>query len=162
MRRIWSGQPVEATLGPIGPTPARPGGPEVLIGAYSPAAIQRAGQLADGFIFGGATDPKMRPQMIKLIETAWQDAGRPGKPRFVASLAYALGPQALERARPNILDYYAYLGPRAELVANSILRTPESIKAAIGMFADLGVDEVILFPSLPDLDQFEQIVEVVK
>jgi alkanesulfonate monooxygenase SsuD/methylene tetrahydromethanopterin reductase-like flavin-dependent oxidoreductase (luciferase family) len=162
MRRIWSGQPIDAALGPIGPTPARPGGPEVLIGAYTPAAIHRVGQWADGFIFGGATDPNMRSQMITLIETAWQDAGRPGWPRFVAGLAYALGPQALDRARPIILDYYAYLGPRAELVAKSILHTADSIKAAIQIFADLGVDEVILFPSLPEIDQFERIVEIVK
>src|SRR6266487_6717199 len=27
--RIWSGQPLGDTIGPVGPTPARPGGPEI-------------------------------------------------------------------------------------------------------------------------------------
>jgi alkanesulfonate monooxygenase SsuD/methylene tetrahydromethanopterin reductase-like flavin-dependent oxidoreductase (luciferase family) len=64
MQRIWSGQATDESLGPIGPTPVQPGGPEVLLGAYTPAGIQRVGQWANGFIFGGATDPRMRPQII--------------------------------------------------------------------------------------------------
>jgi hypothetical protein len=62
----------------------------------------------------------------------------------------------------NLLDYYAYLGPRAELVAQGILHTAEQIKGAIQAFADLGVDEVILFPGIPDADQFARIAEIVK
>lgn len=128
MKRIWSGQATDESLGPIGPTPMQPGGPEVLLGAYTPAGIQRVGRWINGFIFGGATDPRMRPQIIESVTRSWQAAGRAGRPRFVASLAYALGPQALDRARPYVLDYYAYLGPRAEQVAQGILHTAEHIK----------------------------------
>ncbi len=53
MRRVWSGQPVSDEVGPMGPPPARPGGPELLIGGYSPAAISRVGRWGDGFISGG-------------------------------------------------------------------------------------------------------------
>lgn len=35
MKRIWSGQPVSEEMGPVGPPPAREGGPELLIGGYS-------------------------------------------------------------------------------------------------------------------------------
>lgn len=161
MSRIWSGQATEHSARPIGPAPVQTGGPEVLLGAYTPAAIRRVAQSAHGFIFGGATDPRMRPQIVELVTTAWQAAGRAGKPRFVASLAYALGPQALDRARPYVLDYYAYLGPRAEQVAQGILHTADQIKAAIQMFTDLGVDELILFPGIPDADQFDRVAEIV-
>src|ERR1700736_2982633 len=41
MRRIWSGEPVDSDTGPIGPAPAHQGGPEILIGGYSPTAIRR-------------------------------------------------------------------------------------------------------------------------
>src|SRR2546425_9934883 len=41
MTRIWSGQPVDDETGPIGPSPVQPGGPEVLFGGSSPAAISR-------------------------------------------------------------------------------------------------------------------------
>jgi alkanesulfonate monooxygenase SsuD/methylene tetrahydromethanopterin reductase-like flavin-dependent oxidoreductase (luciferase family) len=161
MRRIWNGEPLSDGLGAVGPKPARPGGPEVLLGAYSPAAIQRSGVFADGFILGGATDPSMRKQIMQLVETSWQAAGRPGRPRFVASLAYALGAGALERGAAYVRDYYAYLGPRAELVAKGILDTPEKIKGAIGMFQELGVDELILFAAAPDIEQFDRIAELI-
>src|SRR5712691_8038837 len=39
MKRIWSGQPLAEDIGPVGPSPVQPGGPELLIGGYSPAAI---------------------------------------------------------------------------------------------------------------------------
>src|ERR687884_392235 len=41
MKRVWSGQPVGDGVGPMGPTPARAGGPELLIGGLSPAAHRR-------------------------------------------------------------------------------------------------------------------------
>src|SRR5436305_442151 len=41
MKRAWSGQPLAEDIGPIGPPPLQPGGPELLIGGYSPTAIKR-------------------------------------------------------------------------------------------------------------------------
>ena len=50
MRRIWAGQAVGDGVGPIGPAPARAGGPEILIGGYTPAAVARVGRWGNGFI----------------------------------------------------------------------------------------------------------------
>src|SRR5207244_9453668 len=44
MKRIWSGQPLAADIGPIGPSPVQQGGPELLIGGYALHAIQRDGR----------------------------------------------------------------------------------------------------------------------
>src|SRR5260370_20861283 len=41
LKRIWSGQSFGDTIGPIGPTPVQSGGPEILIGGYSPVFIQK-------------------------------------------------------------------------------------------------------------------------
>jgi hypothetical protein len=98
---------------------------------------------------------------MRLVEASWQAAGRAGRPRFVASLAYALGASALEHGAAYVRDYYAYLGPRAELVAKGILDTPEKIKGAIGMFEELGIDELILFCASPEIEQFERIADLV-
>src|SRR5260370_2530319 len=38
MKRVWSCQPLAEDVGPIGPAPVQPGGPELLIGGYSPPA----------------------------------------------------------------------------------------------------------------------------
>src|SRR5918998_4267329 len=106
MKRVWSGQPVGDGVGPMGPPPARPGGPELLIGGYSPPAIRRVGRWGDGFISGGVPDPEQVRQMFDLTEESWRAEGREGKPRFVASLYYALGPNAA-RGGDYIRDYYS-------------------------------------------------------
>src|SRR5438034_5424991 len=41
LRRLWAGQPLSDVVGPIGPPPARRGGPELLIGGYVPAVARR-------------------------------------------------------------------------------------------------------------------------
>ena len=54
MRRLWSGQPYGDRVGPIGPAPARPGGPEVLFGGFQPAALERVARWGDGFLAAAA------------------------------------------------------------------------------------------------------------
>src|SRR5918994_881861 len=43
MKRVWSGQPVGEEVGAVGPPPAQAGGPELLIGGYTPVSIRRGG-----------------------------------------------------------------------------------------------------------------------
>src|SRR5690606_2865639 len=40
----WRGEPYGEGVGPIGPAPTTPGGPEVLFGGFAPAAIERVGR----------------------------------------------------------------------------------------------------------------------
>ena len=160
MHHIWSGQPLSDHIGPIGPTPVRAGGPEILIGGYSPAAIQRVGHWGDGFIAGGR-DPKGTQQFFNLTEESWNAAGRPGKPRLVGCFYYALGPDARERAGTYLRRYYALLGPMVETMINNLPITIEAIKERIQAYADIGADEVILWPCTPDLEQLDQLAELV-
>jgi alkanesulfonate monooxygenase SsuD/methylene tetrahydromethanopterin reductase-like flavin-dependent oxidoreductase (luciferase family) len=160
MRRVWSGQPASEEVGPIGPPPARQGGPELLIGGYSPPAIQRLGRWGDGFISGGIPDPAQVRQMFDLAEESWRAEGREGKPRLVACLYYALGPNA-ERGGDYIRDYYSYFGPAADDMAGSIPSTPETIEGLIQGFDEVGADEVICWPTVAELDQVARLAELV-
>src|SRR5215471_20150940 len=76
MKHIWSGDPLSEKVGPIGPKPARSGGPEILIGGYTPAATQRVGRWGDGFIAGGR-DPRGTQEFFKQAGESWKAAGRP-------------------------------------------------------------------------------------
>ncbi|MDQ2717375.1 MAG: LLM class flavin-dependent oxidoreductase, partial [Chloroflexota bacterium] len=96
MTRIWAGEALSEKVGPIGPPPVRVGGPEILLGAYSPAGIQRLGRWGDGYIAGGGGDPERARQLFNMAEKVWQEAGRAGKPRLVACMYYGLGPNASE------------------------------------------------------------------
>jgi alkanesulfonate monooxygenase SsuD/methylene tetrahydromethanopterin reductase-like flavin-dependent oxidoreductase (luciferase family) len=160
MRLAWSGQPLAEDIGPIGPPPVQPGGPELLIGGYSPAAIHRVNRWGDGYIAGGAPPQRAR-QGYALAEQAWKDAGRAGTPRFVAAMYWGIGPNAAERAGTYIRSYYAFAGPMAEQIASSVASTPEAVKGAIQAFADVGVDELICWPCIPDLDQVDRLAELI-
>ncbi len=117
MTRIWTGEPVGDGVGPIGPRPARRGGPEVLIGGYTPAALRRVGRWGDGFISGGRSDPAQVRHFYALAEEAWKAAGRKGRPRLVSCAYYALGDDAHQAGAANQRQYYGFMGARAEQMA---------------------------------------------
>jgi alkanesulfonate monooxygenase SsuD/methylene tetrahydromethanopterin reductase-like flavin-dependent oxidoreductase (luciferase family) len=160
MKRVWSGQPVSEEVGAVGPSPAQAGSPELLIGGYTPVSIRRVGRWGDGLISGGVRDPEQVRQLFDLAEGSWRDEGREGKPRLVASLYYALGPNA-ERGGDYIRDYYSYFGPGAEDMARSIPPTPEAIEGLIQGFGDFGADEVVCWPMVAELDQVDRLAEII-
>ena len=159
MKRIWSGKPVSDEAGPVGPPPAQAGGPELLIGGYSAAPIRRVGRWADGFISGGVPDPEQVHQMFDLAKESWRAEGRAGKPRLVATLYYALGPNAA-RGGDYIRDYYSYFGPAADDMARAIPSSPEAVEELIRSFGDVGADEVVCWPTVADLEQVDRLAEV--
>ncbi len=160
MKHIWSGQPLSDNIGPIGPNPVRSGGPEILIGGYTPAATHRVGRWGDGFIAGGR-DPRGTQRFFNQAEESWKVAGRPGKPRLVGCFYYALGPDAREQGGVYLRSYYSMLGPMVETMINNLPITIEAIKARIQAYADVGADEVILWPCTPDLEQLDQLAVLV-
>ena len=160
MERIWSGQPLDGA-GKIGPSSARQGGPEVLIGGYSPPAVRRVGRWGDGYISGGAP-PEQARRSYALAREAWSGAGRQGEPRIVGCLYFALGPDARERGGRYIRDYYAVAGPLAEGIAGSMPASPEEIKRTIDGFADAGADEVICWPTIAEPDQLDLLADLVR
>jgi alkanesulfonate monooxygenase SsuD/methylene tetrahydromethanopterin reductase-like flavin-dependent oxidoreductase (luciferase family) len=155
MRRVWAGEPVGEGVGPIGPAPARVGGPELLIGGYSPAAMQRVGRWGDGFISGGGADPDRLRQSFQVVEASWQEAGRAGSPRLVACLYYALGPDAPARAWSYLTNYY---GPQGRQFL-TLVDAPEKLKDLKQRFADVGVDELLCWPTVPTFDQLERLTD---
>ena len=161
LAKIWSGQPLDDKIGPIGPRPVQSGGPEILIGGYSPASIRRVGLWGDGYIAGGR-DPQGTRQFFQLAEEAWKAAGRPGKPRLVGCFYYALGQDAKERGGAYLSNYYSFLGPMVEMMINNLPITIEAIEERIQAYADIGANEIILWPCTPDLEQLDQLAELVR
>ncbi len=161
MHRIWAGEPVSPTVGPIGPKPVQPGGPPILIGGYAPEAIQRVARWGAGFISGGVP-AEMARQGYAVAEEAWKAAGRTGKPYFASGIYFALGADAAERGGAYIRDYYAFMGPMADGVAAALPVTPEAVKSAIQTYQDAGVDELILWPTVAELDQVDRLADLVQ
>jgi alkanesulfonate monooxygenase SsuD/methylene tetrahydromethanopterin reductase-like flavin-dependent oxidoreductase (luciferase family) len=131
-----------------------------LLGGYSPAAVKRLGRWGNGFMAGGG-DPKGAEQFFRLSEKVWQEAGRPGKPRLVGCGYFALGDNAAERGAAPVRDYYAFAPERAQRIASMLPSSPEKVRALIQAFQDIGSDEVILWPAIPELDQVARLADIV-
>ena len=160
LRRTWAGQPYGEGVGPIGPAPLTPGGPEVLFGGFAPAALERVGRFGDGFI-GAALPPQHLSGLFRDVEKAWRKYDRPGRPRLVAQISVALGPRrTLEEARRNLLDYYEFSG-RAAYMADGLLTTPGAIRTAVAALAGIGAEEVVLYCWAGDPDQVDRLAELV-
>jgi alkanesulfonate monooxygenase SsuD/methylene tetrahydromethanopterin reductase-like flavin-dependent oxidoreductase (luciferase family) len=159
MRRIWSGEPYGDDIGPIGPAPARDGGPEVLFGGFRSAAVERVARWGEGFL--SASPPASAGNLFRAVEQAWQAAGRSATPRLVAQVNVALGPEdVIDDARKALTDYYAYTGDPGQTV-NGMLTSPAQIRKAMADFADLGADEVMLYCWSGDTDQVDRLADVV-
>jgi len=154
MKKIWSGQKLAHNIRAIGPAPVQEGGPKILIGGYSPAAISRVGRWGDGFI-SGRGDPKVAASAFKLAQDSWKANGRQGKPRLVCATYFALGEHAKEDGVSYLRDYYSFAGPLAEDMANHLLCKPDEVKVAVDAFSSIGADELIMWPCVAQISQLD-------
>jgi len=140
--------------------PVQAGGPPILIGAIAGPAIQRIGRYADGYI--GTGGPDRIGAVTEIVKKAWQDAGRTGTPRLVATAYFALGAGAEEPGRSNLRGYYSsFMGPAADFIVQGLLTTPDAAKAAVKGYEDAGFDEITFWPTVAKLEQVERLAEAV-
>jgi alkanesulfonate monooxygenase SsuD/methylene tetrahydromethanopterin reductase-like flavin-dependent oxidoreductase (luciferase family) len=159
MKRVWSGEAFGYTGG-IGPPPARPGGPEIILGGATQATFDRVARIADGWIMGGGP-PDLFAQAAAGVDKAWQDAGRPGRPRKLTLAYFGLGPEARSQAEGYLLHYYGWLGEIANMIAGGAAVSPEMVKSYIAAFEASGCDEIIFVPTASRLDQISLLAEAI-
>ncbi len=97
-----------------------------------------------------------------MAERVWKEAGRPGKRLFVGAGYFALGENAHERGGVYLRDYYSFLGPMGEMIAESLPATPEAVKGMIQAFVDAGADELVLWPTIAEVDQVDRLTDLVR
>lgn len=144
----------------FGPRPARPGGPELLVGGQSDDAFVRVARYADGYVHGGGP-PRAFARAADRARAAWADAGRPGGPRLWGQVYFALGDAAVEAGTRYLLDYYAFTGPFAQRIAAGLLATPQAIVQTIRGYEDAGCEDLVLLPTVADPEQLDRLADVV-
>jgi alkanesulfonate monooxygenase SsuD/methylene tetrahydromethanopterin reductase-like flavin-dependent oxidoreductase (luciferase family) len=158
LQRAWQGQPLMEGTRPPSPDPG-PTGVPLMFGGTSDAAIRRVVEYAIGWTAGGAPPEVVAPFMEK-VRTAWRDA-RAGEPRFAALRYFSLGDTEAE-SRAYMLDYYQPRGPEiAERLADRALRSPAAIREAVKAYEEVGLDELILDPTVSDPSQVDLLADVV-
>jgi alkanesulfonate monooxygenase SsuD/methylene tetrahydromethanopterin reductase-like flavin-dependent oxidoreductase (luciferase family) len=156
LRRAFAGEPLADGSAPVAPDAAGP--VPIVIGGTSDAAIRRTVEFGIGWTAGGVP-PQMVAPFIERVRAAWRDAGREGSPRIVALNYFGLG-DTQERSRAYLLDYYGFLGPDfAEMIAGGAHRSAEAVRDVVAAFAEAGVDELILDPTVGDPAQVDLLAE---
>ena len=159
LRRLWAGEAVGGGVGPVGPTPTRPGGPPLWSGAPSERPLRRAARWADGvagFSFG--PDPAEVASGFERADAVWREAGRAERPRHVTSFWYALGPDADERLEAYARRYLAVFGeaPAAALASLCAAAGEEGLRESLEALRAAGADEVLLVPTTADPVELER------
>ncbi|OLF11860.1 LLM class flavin-dependent oxidoreductase [Actinophytocola xanthii] len=137
--------------------PARPP-VELLVGGSSGAAFARMARYADGYAHGGGP-PRAFGSAAARARAAWRDLDRPGDPRLWGQGYLALGDP--DRGRAYLRDYYAFTGPFAEKIAAGALTSARAVKDFVRGYEAEGCDELILYPTVADLDDLDRLAEAV-
>ncbi|MDQ6772511.1 MAG: LLM class flavin-dependent oxidoreductase [Candidatus Dormibacteraeota bacterium] len=134
--------------------------PRLLVGGGGDAALARMARHSDGYVHGGGPARAFKSAADRAL-TAWYDAGRTGQPRLVGTGYFALGGAEAE-GKEFLRRYYRFVGPFAERIADGILTGKAEIEELAAGYAEAGCDELVLFPTVPRLDQLERLAEVAK
>lgn len=164
MKRAWRGEAPFPGTEAIGPTPLTPGGPELIIGGFAPAALERAGRIADGIrSFSFSTDARQHLERLAVTAAAWEAAGREGRPRLITATHFALGPGARESYEAHVHRYYGYSSElMAEALSGDAPTSPEAIRATIRRFRDAGIDELVFTATTADtMDSLDRLADAV-
>jgi len=116
LRKCWAGEPFSFhgkhyTLEDvqIRPRPFQQGGPPLWIGASVPAAVRRAGVLADAFVGTPSTDLESALRLVDTYQAAARGAGRPAQVVLMRDAWVArTGAEAEAVYGPEVMAAYQY------------------------------------------------------
>lgn len=173
MHRLWAGESESADTGPVGPRPVQAGGPQVLIGGRVPAALRRVAQWGAGYVTGAIFSPDTAHAIYQQVLDLWHEAGREGTPRFVGTVACAIGEEQAQRTAESIDHYYHYRGAARQGIApptraaasdslNHIPSTIPAIREVLQACESIGMDEVIVRPGVEEIDQVDRLAELLR
>ncbi|WP_016905296.1 LLM class flavin-dependent oxidoreductase [Streptomyces xiaopingdaonensis] len=159
LRELWSSAEAGKPSA-VGPAPARPGGPPLLLGGHAPRALERAARFGDGWI-GGGTGPGMFRGGAEQFRAAWERTGRTGRPRLAAIAYVGLGPGGAEETEAYLRSYYRGAGPFADHIVRNAATSSGRLAELLGEYEEAGCDEVLLMPCMPNRDQIDRAAEAV-
>lgn len=151
MKRAWAGEPVTADVPVIAP---RPRGPELVIGAAAPEAIDRVGRYSAGYMSPPAK-PETTAQFVALAQQSWAKHKRSGTPRCMSNAYFCLGPNAQQVAADYQNHYWFFDKEIAARTLKGVLTSPEGVRERIKGLAAIGIDELLLMPCSDDIRQLE-------
>jgi Luciferase-like monooxygenase len=133
-------------------------GLHLLAGGASGPAFARMARYTDGYAHGGGP-PRAFASAATRALAAWSDLGRPGRPQLWGQGYFAMGDP--DRGADYLRDYYAFTGGFAEKIAAGNLTSAREITDFVRGYEAAGCDELILLPTVADVDEVDRLAEVV-
>ncbi|HEX6337774.1 MAG TPA: LLM class flavin-dependent oxidoreductase [Jiangellaceae bacterium] len=133
-------------------------GVELLVGGASGPAFARMARYADGYAHGGGP-PRAFAAAAVRARAAWSDLGRDGRPALWGQAYFTL--TDADRGAAYLRDYYAFTGGFAERIAAGNLTTARAVKDLIRGYEAEGCDELVLLPTVADIDDVDRLAEVI-
>jgi alkanesulfonate monooxygenase SsuD/methylene tetrahydromethanopterin reductase-like flavin-dependent oxidoreductase (luciferase family) len=131
-------------------------GIEILVGGLSGQAFSRMARYADGYAHGGGP-PRAFASAAARAEAAWKDLGRPGRPKLWGQGYFTFGDR--EPGDAYLRDYYAFTGGFVERIVAENLTSRRAVKDFVRGYEEAGCDELVLFSTMPGIEQLEQLQE---
>jgi alkanesulfonate monooxygenase SsuD/methylene tetrahydromethanopterin reductase-like flavin-dependent oxidoreductase (luciferase family) len=156
MRRVWAGE-VSGQGGPMRRLPA--GRPALLFGGLVPAAFTRAAAEGQGWVaplFG----LQVVEDGVSAVREAWAEAGRAGEPRIVTGRYFSLG-EGADRVADEYIRHY-YLDEYFPMARADTLTSPEQMAEELDRLTEVGVTDLVLYPSSAGLEQVRLLAEAVR
>jgi alkanesulfonate monooxygenase SsuD/methylene tetrahydromethanopterin reductase-like flavin-dependent oxidoreductase (luciferase family) len=172
MRWVWSGDHFTDTVRPVGPPPARPGGPRLLISSLGAQAARSGAPWADGVahtvLGAGEAELQEIDEVFRAARAEWDAEGR-HRPHLVAAFWFALEETSPDGAREQVADHLReYLDWTPSAFVEEVLPRA-GFTGTIAELADLlrrleglGADEVHLLPTAHDVAQVAALAEAVQ
>jgi hypothetical protein len=133
--------------------------PTVLVGGASDQAFRRMAERSDGYVHGGGP-PRAFERAAVSAMTAWVDAARPGKPLLWGQGYFAVGDDVAGPGYDYMRDYYSFVGPFADRIAEGLLTTPQDVVQFVRGYSEAGCDELVLMPATSGLEQLDRLADV--
>jgi probable F420-dependent oxidoreductase len=161
LRALWRGEMVTSRSRyfpmddvHIDPLPVRHGGPPIIVGGESAAAVRRAAVLGDGWMPSLCPIPRYERSASEILRQA-VEAGRDlAEFHWTLTLAVSVAPRrddALELASRALGSYVAGTDAGVEEVSAS--GDVADVAAAISGYVDVGVRHFILIPCAPGMTE---------
>ena len=144
----------------IEPASPQPGGPPLLVGGRSRAAITRAARHGDGWL-PYMVSTRQVAQGLAELERQARDAGRDPEPFHRIVVLFAHVDEDGERARTLAIEHlsrrYGMRFERHHVERLCIVGTPEECRVRLAAYKEAGAEHVSLNPAVDEPGFFEQV-----
>jgi hypothetical protein len=158
LRQMWAqARQSDREHGVLGPPPLQDPGPPIWIGALSERGRQRAVELADGFIFGGAARPSTIGPAIQSMRPQLSERASPTSASTRSPTSPSAGSVSLPRRSPTTSA--TTWSCRCRWSRRSTTAPSSRSRTSFAEYAACGLDLLVLLPEVRSLRQLELLSE---